>query len=103
MLADSNSKTNFPHNLSLTDRQIPKVCKAFINNSSANIKLSKTQLSKIVQSVGIPENNLGLLIKTGLSFLKVVLQTAKSVLIPLKLNAAENNIVIMEQHCNKSW
>ena len=102
MIADSNSKTNFPHNLSLTDRQIPKVCKAFINNSSANIKLSKTQLPKIVQSVGIPENNLGLLIKTGL-FLKVVLQTAESVLIPLKLNAAANNIVILEQRCNKSW
>ena len=46
MIADSNSKTNFPHSLSLTDRQIPKVCKAFINNSSANIKSSKTQLSK---------------------------------------------------------
>ena len=30
----------------LTDRQVIKLRKAFANNSSANIKLSKNQLSK---------------------------------------------------------
>ena len=31
----------------LTNRHILRLCKAFLNNSSAGIKLSKTQLSKI--------------------------------------------------------
>ena len=50
VIGDSNDETNFPHKLLLTDRQVSKLCKAFANNSSANIKLSKTQISKIVQS-----------------------------------------------------
>ena len=33
----------------LTNTQAPKLRKAFANNSSANIKLSKTQLHKIGQ------------------------------------------------------
>ena len=36
----------------LTDTNVSKVCKAFPNSSSANIKLSKTHLSKLVQSEG---------------------------------------------------
>ena len=42
-MIDSN-KTNFPHNLLLTDRQVSSICKAFANNLSVNVKLSKTQL-----------------------------------------------------------
>ena len=45
-----NNKTNFPHKLLLTDRQDSSLRKSFANNSSADIKLSKTQLSKIIQS-----------------------------------------------------
>ena len=37
----------------LTDAQVSKICKAFVNGSSANIKFSKTQLSKMIQSGGI--------------------------------------------------
>ena len=37
-----NDETNFPHQILLTDTQVLKICKAFANNSSANIKLSKT-------------------------------------------------------------
>ena len=37
----------------LTDTQVSKICKAFVNGSSANIKFSKTQLSKMIQSGGI--------------------------------------------------
>ena len=37
----------FPYKLLLTDTQISKICKAFANGLSANIKFSKTQLSKI--------------------------------------------------------
>ena len=46
-MIDSN-KTNFPHNLLLTDRQVSSICKAFVNNLSVNVKLSKTQLSKTI-------------------------------------------------------
>ena len=47
---DSNDETNFPHELLLTDAQVSKIRKAFGNGSSANIKFSKTQLSKMIQS-----------------------------------------------------
>ena len=33
----------------LTNTQISKICKSFANGSTANIKLSKPQLSKMVQ------------------------------------------------------
>ena len=50
-VGNSNDETaNFPHELLLTDRQVANLCKGFANNSSANIKLSKTQLFEIVQS-----------------------------------------------------
>ena len=45
-IGDSNDENNFPHKL-LTNKQVSKLQKAFANNSSANIKLSKTQLHKI--------------------------------------------------------
>ena len=44
---DSNDENNFPHRLLLTNTQVSKLRKAFANNSSANITLSKTQLHKI--------------------------------------------------------
>ena len=44
---NSNGETNFQHKLLLTDRQFSRLRTAFANNSSANIKLSKIQLSKI--------------------------------------------------------
>ena len=48
----SNDKNNFPHKLLLANTQVSNLCKAIANNSSANIKLSKTQLHKIGQSGG---------------------------------------------------
>ena len=39
MFADD--KTNFPHNLLLTNRQVANLCKAFADKSSTDIKLSK--------------------------------------------------------------
>ena len=47
LVGDSNDENNFPHKLSLTNTQVSKLRKAFANNSSANIKLSKTELHKI--------------------------------------------------------
>ena len=49
MIGESNNGTNFPQNLLITDRQVSKLLKAFANNSSTNIKLSKTQLYKVEQ------------------------------------------------------
>ena len=46
MIGDSNDETSFPHELLLTDRQVSSIHKAFSNNSSVDIKFSKTQLSK---------------------------------------------------------
>ena len=53
------------------------------------MKLSKTQLPKIVQSGGFFGRLLGTLLKTGLPLIKNVLKPlAKSVLVPLGLTAA---------------
>ena len=50
MIIYSNDKTNFPHKLLLTYRQVSRPYKAFVNNLSTNITLSKTQLSELAQS-----------------------------------------------------
>ena len=47
MIGDSNDKTNFSHELLLTNRQVSSIHKAFANNSSVDFKFSKAQLSKI--------------------------------------------------------
>ena len=41
-----------PHELCLTARQTAKIRNAFANNMSTDIKLSKAQISKIIQSGG---------------------------------------------------
>ena len=89
MIGDSNDQTNFPHELLLTDRQVSSIRKAFANHSSVDIKFSKAQLSKMIQSGGFLVNLLGLLLKTGLPLMKSVISPlAKSVLISLGLTAA---------------
>ena len=50
MIGDSNDKPNFPRELLLTKRQVSSIRKAFANNSSVDIKFSKAQLSKMIQS-----------------------------------------------------
>ena len=87
---DSNNDNNFPHKLLLTDTQTSKLRKAFANNSSVNIKLSKTQSHKKGQSGGFLGILLGPLLKTGLHLMKSVLipLLAKIVLIPLRLTAS---------------
>ena len=52
IIGDSNVKTNFAHKLLLTNRQVSSIRKAFANNSSADIKFSKAQLSKMIKSGG---------------------------------------------------
>ena len=71
------------------NRRISGIRKAFSNNSSADIKFSKTQLSKMIQWGGFLGKLLGPLLKTGLPLIKNVIKPlAKSVLIPLGLTAA---------------
>ena len=59
VICDSYNEVNFSHKLLLTDTQVSKFRKAFANGSSANIKFSKTQLSKMIHSGGF----LGTLLK----------------------------------------
>ena len=47
-----DNETNFPHKLSLTNRQVSNLRKVLANHLLADIKLSKTQLSKKKQSGG---------------------------------------------------
>ena len=87
MIGDNES--NFHSKLFLTNRQVANLCKAFANYLSTDIKLSKSQLSKMIQSGGFLGRLLGPLLKTGLPLIKNVIKPlAKSVLIPLGLTAA---------------
>ena len=89
VVSDSNDDNNFPHKLLLTSKQLSKLRKAFAKDSSANIKLWKTQLYKLVQSREFLGRLLRSLLKTGLSLMGNALKPlAKSVLIPLELIAA---------------
>ena len=89
MVGNSIDNTNFPHELLLTNRQVENIRKAFAKNTSTDIKLSKTQLSKMIQSGGFLDRLLGQLLKTRLSLMKSVIKPlAKIVLIPLGLKAA---------------
>ena len=88
MIGNYTDSTNFPHELLLTNRQVANICKAFANHLSTDIKLSKIQLSKMIQSGGFLCKLLGPLLKTGLPLIKSVIKPlAKSVLVPLGLTA----------------
>ena len=85
MIGNSNDKTNFHHKLLLDNRKVTNLPKAFPKSSPVNIKLSKTQLSKMMQLGGFLGRLLGSLLKTGLPLIKNVIKPlAKSVLIPLR-------------------
>ena len=62
-----DDETNFPHKLLLTNRQVTNLRKTFANKSSTDVKLSKTHLSKMVQSGGFLGRLLVPLVKTGLA------------------------------------
>ena len=65
---------NLPDELSLTTRQTTKLRNAIENNISTDIKLSKAQISKIIQPGGFLGKLLGPLLKTGLPLLKSVIK-----------------------------
>ena len=89
MVGDSNDNTNFHHELLLTNRQVANIRKAFAKNASIDIKLSKTQLSKMMQSGGFLGNLLG---KLAGPLMKVAVSLAKNVLAPLGISPAMSAI-----------
>ena len=93
MIGNSDDKINFPHKLLSTNRQVANVRKAFANYLSTDIKLSETQISKMIQSGGFLGRLLGPLLKTRSPLMKNVIKPlAKSILIPLGLTAAASGV-----------
>ena len=80
IVGSSNDQINFPRKLLLTNKQVTNLRKAFANYLLTDIKLSKTQLSKMIQSGGFLDRLLGPLLKTGLRLMKNGIKpSAKSV------------------------
>ena len=65
---------DLPHELLLTTRQETKLRNSFNNNMSTDLKLSKAQISKKIQSGGFLHRLLGSLLKTGLPLIKDVIK-----------------------------
>ena len=80
---------DLPHELLLTTRQKTKLTNAFNNNMSTDLKLSKAQISKIIQSGGFLGS---LLSKLAGPLMKVAIPLAKNVLAPLGITAAASAI-----------
>ena len=80
---------DLPHELLLTTREKTKLRNAFNNNMLTDLKLSKAQISKRIQSGG----SLGsLLSKLDGPLMKVATPLAKNVLAPLGITAAASTI-----------
>ena len=80
IVGSSNDQINFPRKLLLTNKQVTNLRKAFANYLLTDIKLSKTQVSKMIQSGGFLDRLLGPLLKTGLRLMKNGIKpSAKSV------------------------
>ena len=76
---------NLPHELLMTTRQKTKLRNAFKNNMSTDVKLSKSQLSKIIQSGGFLGS---LLSKIAGPLMKEAAPLARNILTPLGITAA---------------
>ena len=81
-------KINLPHGLLLTATQKRKLRHAF-NNISTDLKLSRAQISKIIQSGGFLGS---LLSKLAVPLMKIAVPLAKNVLAPLGVTAAASAI-----------
>ena len=82
-------RNDMPHELLLTARQKTKLRNAFNNIVSTDIKLSKAQISKIIQYGGFLGS---LLSKLAGTLMKAAIPLAKNVLIPLGITAAASAI-----------
>ena len=83
------SKDELPHELLLTTRQNAKLRNVINNNLATDIKLSKAQIKKLIQSGGFLGKLLG---KLAVPLMKVAMPLAKNVLAPLGLTAAMSAI-----------
>ena len=84
-----SNRNDLPHELLLTTKHKTKLRNAFNNNISTNLKLSKAQISKIIQSGGFLGS---LLSKLAGPLMKVAIPLAKNVLAPLGITAAASAI-----------
>ena len=82
-------ENDLPHELLLTARQKTKLRNAFNNSMSVDMKLSKAQIAKIIQSGGILGS---LLSKIAGPLMKVAFPIAKNILAPLGITAATSAI-----------
>ena len=80
---------DMPHELLLTTRQKTKLRNAFNNNMSTDLKLSKAQIFKIIQSGGLLGS---LLSKLAGPLMKVAIPLAKKILTLLGITAASSAI-----------
>ena len=80
---------NLPHELLLTTKQKTKLRNTFNNNMSTGSKLSKAQISKIIQSGAFLGS---LLSKLAGPLMKIAALLAKNVLAPLVITAAASAI-----------
>ena len=78
-----------PHELLLTTRRNTKLRNAINNNMATDLKLSKTQIKKMIQSEGFLGKSLSKLVGP---LMKVAMPLAKNVLAPLGLTAAMSAI-----------
>ena len=83
-------ENDLPHEFLLATREKPKLRNAFNNNMSIDIKLSKAQISKIIQSGGFLGS---LLSKLASPLIKVAVSLAKNILALLGITAAASAIV----------
>ena len=89
MNARTFNGNNLPHDLLLTTRHTTKLRSAIDSNMSTDIKLTKAQISKIIQSGGFLGS---LLSKLAGPLMKVAVSLAKSILAPLGITAAASPI-----------
>ena len=82
------AENDLPHELLLTTRQKTKLKNTF-NNNMSDLKLSKAQISKIIQSGRFLGS---LLSKLAGPLMKVAISLAKNVLAPLAITAAASAI-----------
>ena len=80
---------NLPHEFLLTTRQKTKLRNTFNTNMSTDLKLSKAQITKIIQSGGFLGS---LLSKLAGPLMKVAVPLAKNILAPLEITAAPSAI-----------
>ena len=83
------NRNDLPHKLLLTTRQKTNLRNAFNNNMSTDLKLSKAQISKIIQSGGFLGS---LLSKLAGPLMKVAIHLAKNALAPLGITTATSAI-----------